>query len=58
MKSLLRDKQIYWPHFRKGMAIIFVGGLSWFLSKPVGIMVIVQGLAWSVPELLFGGNEE
>ena len=58
MKALLRDKQIYWPHFVHGLYLVFFGGVIWFLHNYLGYAMIIYGsIPWSLAELLFGGDE-
>lgn len=59
MKALLRDKQVFWPHFSKGMLIIFMGGIIWFVDKDIGYGIILYGsIMWSLLEILLGGDEQ
>jgi len=58
MKALLRDKQIYWPHFKQGIYFMFFGGIVWFIHHHLGYAMIIYGsVSWSLLELLFGGDE-
>jgi len=58
MKALLRDKQIYWPHFVHGLYLVFFGGVIWFLHNYLGYAMIIYGsISWSLAEVLLGGDE-
>jgi len=58
MKALLRDKQIYWPHFRKGIYFCLVGAAISYFSRPIGFSMIGYGaIMWSLAEILMGGDE-
>lgn len=58
MKALLRDKEVYWPHFMQGIYFVFFGGVVWFLNNSLGYAIIFYGfVAWSLAELLLGGDE-
>jgi hypothetical protein len=58
MKAILRNKQVYWPHFMQGIYFVFFGGLVWLLNNNLGYAIIFYGfVAWSLAELLLGGDE-
>lgn len=58
MKALLRDKQVYWPHFFKGIQFCLIGAFISIWNRPIGFSMIGYGsLAWSFAELLLGGDD-
>jgi len=58
MKALICDKQIYLPHFRKGIYLCLVGAAISYFSRPIGFSMIGYGaIAWSLAELLLGGDD-